>query len=217
MKKKPKRIAPPIPLPPLSVDAFLEVERIEQAAKQILGACDDFGFNLEKARRCLNTLALPAFTAQLHHYQSLPSFDTRWFPELRDNVIASLLGLLPPGGRHHASALEPDLTSLIDREMLSALNRRKEELDAPKANRADDTAEIRRQKIDEFIGMVLAEGRSVSRTEIWRMAGYTNRTEFERYQRCAKPANKRAVRLFNAILALSAKNFIERLDKLAAL
>jgi hypothetical protein len=73
-----------------------------------------------------------------------------------------------------------------------------------------------RARIDRFIDGVLREtGRPITRTDIWRTAGYKEATEFERFQRGRGSAGSAAK--FNRILNLKPNEFLERLDKVRLL
>lgn len=61
--------------------------------------------------------------------------------------------------------------------------------------------ETRRAAVNSYIQEVLAQtGKRITRTDIWKKAGYRSRTEFERWQRGDKRANKAADKNFNRIL-----------------
>ena len=123
--------------------------------------------------------------------------------------MASLVGLV--GGvseSYERSKLTSELTDTLSGWIIKPK-------DKTDSSSSQEPALGRREKIDRFIAAILAEGHAISRRDIWRVAGYKNRTEFERYQRDAKPQNVKAVRTFEAILSLSPKDFLLRLEKLA--
>jgi hypothetical protein len=75
----------------------------------------------------------------------------------------------------------------------------------------------RREKIDAFIYMVLKEtGSKITRTNIWTAAGYTDATEFERYQRDDPETTTTATNNFERILRMAPKDFIRNLDTVRA-
>jgi len=71
-----------------------------------------------------------------------------------------------------------------------------------------------RVAIENFMLAVLAKGRKIRRKDIWLVAGYTERTEFERFQRNDEDTTKAAKRNFARVLNMSPKAFIEALDEL---
>jgi hypothetical protein len=72
----------------------------------------------------------------------------------------------------------------------------------------------RRDLVDKFITRVMdSTGRKIKRTDIWKVAGYTNRTEFERYQRGDTRTTNSAKANFSRILAMEPVSFVEVLDK----
>jgi hypothetical protein len=73
--------------------------------------------------------------------------------------------------------------------------------------------DARRELIDAFILKVeKATGRDIKRTDIWTVAGYKDRTEFERFQRNER-VTETASDNFTRVLNLEPKEFIETLDK----
>ena len=71
-----------------------------------------------------------------------------------------------------------------------------------------------RQRIEGFIdGVRAATGQAINKTDIWRVAGYTDRTEFERFQRDDARTTVRARGRFEEILTLDPHVFIERLKR----
>jgi hypothetical protein len=60
----------------------------------------------------------------------------------------------------------------------------------------------RRAAVDVYIEKILREtGRRITRTDIWKSAGYKSRTEFERWERNDSRATKTAQRNFTRVLA----------------
>lgn len=71
-----------------------------------------------------------------------------------------------------------------------------------------------RAQVDHFIETVgTATGRRITRTDIWRVAGYTEATQFERFQKNSR-ASAGSITKFNRILQLEPAEFLERLGKL---
>jgi len=73
---------------------------------------------------------------------------------------------------------------------------------------------ITRERIDAFIARVLSDtSKKINRTDFWLVAGYENRSEFERFQRDDPKTTKSAKRRFEEVLALDSTLFLERLKK----
>ncbi len=87
----------------------------------------------------------------------------------------------------------------------------KESIAAAPESICDDKTLTNRDRIDAFIGKLLQHGTKINRTDIWLVAGYEDRSEFERFQRVDPRVTKRATRVFNEILALSPQEFLKRL------
>jgi hypothetical protein len=71
-----------------------------------------------------------------------------------------------------------------------------------------------RATIEAFILKIAETGRKISRTEIWLAAGYSDKTEFERFQRDDARTTRTARKNFTRVLNLSPESFIELLDRL---
>jgi hypothetical protein len=74
-------------------------------------------------------------------------------------------------------------------------------------------AEDQRQAIDAFIARVREYGRKIIRKDIWAVAGYEDRTEFERFQRGDRRSTKSGATAFNRVLNMTPEEFIRSLDK----
>ncbi|MGA2117525.1 MAG: hypothetical protein ABSH56_22530 [Bryobacteraceae bacterium] len=71
-----------------------------------------------------------------------------------------------------------------------------------------------RAQVDRFIESVLtATGRRITRTDIWRVAGYKEATQFERFQKNRRASSGSIIK-FNGILKLKPSEFLARLSKL---
>lgn len=140
----------------------------------------------------------------------MSNYDERWAGEIIAIATGALIGLLPAGAAAFKDSLRGELL-----ENLIQSGDWKNRLKA-KVPPSSETAESRKDRIDRFIAELLAHGRSVTRKDIWRVAGYTNRTEFERFQRYAKPENKSATRKFDSILNLTTHQFISRLERVVS-
>jgi hypothetical protein len=86
---------------------------------------------------------------------------------------------------------------------------------SPDADVGHAGGENRRGKVDQFILKVkLAKlGRKIIRKDIWTMAGYGDRTEFERYQRYDKRTTQAAVTNFDRVLKMTPEGFMQALRK----
>ena len=72
----------------------------------------------------------------------------------------------------------------------------------------------RRALVDEFIALVLQEtGERITRTDIWRTAGYREATDFERFQRNDRRASKASTATFSRILQMEPAAFVTLLQK----
>ena len=59
----------------------------------------------------------------------------------------------------------------------------------------------RRKAVDDYIAEVLSlKHTRITRTDIWKAAGYKTRTQFERWERCAPNATEAADQNFTRIL-----------------
>jgi hypothetical protein len=66
--------------------------------------------------------------------------------------------------------------------------------------------------IQKFMDRVLREKKKrIRKTDIWRLAGYTEATEFERYQRNDPKTSDGARHKFGLILSMDPEKFLERL------
>lgn len=76
----------------------------------------------------------------------------------------------------------------------------------------NDQAADHRAAVDRFIERV-SKVRKIRKKDIWTVAGYKNRTEFERFQRKDPKATKSGIENFTRVLAMTPEAFIEALDK----
>ncbi|MBZ5577379.1 MAG: hypothetical protein LAP40_12535 [Acidobacteriia bacterium] len=70
-----------------------------------------------------------------------------------------------------------------------------------------------RSTIDAFIQNVARAGAKINRTDIWTVAGYKDRTEFERYQRKSTRTTASATKNLGRVLSLSPEAFLLELEK----
>lgn len=80
-----------------------------------------------------------------------------------------------------------------------------EELEQP--NTGGKTPSERRLAIDAFLSNMRAAGLNVNRLDIVHAAGYNDRTDFQRYQRCAPNTTRTAVHNFNRVLRMTPEQF----------
>lgn len=75
-----------------------------------------------------------------------------------------------------------------------------------------EVSDQNRARVEAFIVKMAAGGSKITRTNIWTVAGYTNRTEFERFQsgkRCTLTAQAN----FNRVLSMNPEDFVSVLRK----
>ena len=70
-----------------------------------------------------------------------------------------------------------------------------------------------RARIDAFIEKLRDAGHPITRTDIWRVAGYQDATEFERFQREDDRTTSGSKARFNRVLDMSPEVFIEKRKK----
>ncbi len=86
----------------------------------------------------------------------------------------------------------------------------------PADNETNGGGVDRRAAVDAFISKLSDAGRKITRKQIWTVAGYTNATEFERFQRGDTRTTQSAAAAFNRVLNMKPENFIGLLDKKSA-
>jgi hypothetical protein len=79
---------------------------------------------------------------------------------------------------------------------------------------AEQNADVMGNKglVDRFIAKMKEAGRRITRRDIWRAAGYTERTEFQRFQR-GDTGNETATLNFKRILSMEPEAFLELLRR----
>jgi hypothetical protein len=70
-----------------------------------------------------------------------------------------------------------------------------------------------RELIDTFIARLTESGRKITRKDIWTVAGYKNRTEFERFQRGDVRTTRSATANFKRVLTMTPEDFVRSLDR----
>ena len=71
-----------------------------------------------------------------------------------------------------------------------------------------------RARIDAFIERVrLCTGRRIARADIWRVAGYKDATQFERFQRARRVSLASAAN-FTRVLQMEPADFLRRMESL---
>lgn len=87
------------------------------------------------------------------------------------------------------------------------------EIMAPRQGPEEPTVEsYNRQRIEDFIRKCAESGLKIKRKDIWRVAGYKDRTEFERFQR-GDTRNKSASDALNRTLGFAPEQFRSLLNK----
>ncbi len=77
-----------------------------------------------------------------------------------------------------------------------------------------DPAPTTRERIEAFILYVWREtGKKINKSDIWLVAGYEHREEFQRFQRDDPKTTQRARKVFSETLSLVPSKFLERLAK----
>jgi hypothetical protein len=71
----------------------------------------------------------------------------------------------------------------------------------------------RRKAVDAFISKLAEAGQKITRKSIWTVAGYTHRTEFERFQRGDTRTTRSAASNFNRVLGMKPEDFVLALQK----
>jgi hypothetical protein len=125
---------------------------------------------------------------------------------------------LSPDGAFGSPNAGPDseaathIDALVQDSGDPGVSRRVSPTQDPKAPQGPPTD--RRALVDSFINRVAAQtGRRITRMDIWRAAGYTNRCEFERWQRRDPRTCQSAAINFSRILTMNAESFISLLGK----
>jgi hypothetical protein len=86
----------------------------------------------------------------------------------------------------------------------------------PADNETNGGGVDRRAVVGAFISKLSDAGRKITRKQIWTVAGYTNATEFERFQRGDNRTTQSAAAAFNRVLNMKPEDFIGLLDKKSA-
>ncbi len=86
----------------------------------------------------------------------------------------------------------------------------------PAVNATNGNCTDQRAAINAFISKLAEAGRKITRKNIWTVAGYTNATEFERFQRGDTRTTQSAAAAFKRVLGMSPEAFIGLLDKKSA-
>lgn len=203
-------------LPPLSPQILHDVEASERAARAYLLNCgrSPDNFDAGRALRTLRTYAIKIFEIQSTYYFSLPEADQTWAETIESDVALSVSGLLSGSLLIFQEDIRVELIQTIEEHRKKwkppLLNRAVANQTASSAS-GDDCARRRRASVDSLISKTLAIGTKIHRNDIWKIAGYINASEFERYQRCDKRATKTAIRAFDEVLALTPEEFLNRL------
>lgn len=145
-----------------------------------------------------------------------------WLSRLADRVIKRVLDALDrieqgntKATLWHHGVTQPEIVEAARLRLWEATNQYMQREAGPRAEApkilepAAHTTQSslgNRERIDKFIQKMLASGLSIKRKDIWRVAGYTDRTEFERFQR-GSSHNKAAASAFNRVLCMAPEDF----------
>jgi len=132
------------------------------------------------------------------------------FPELRDPVVGPShpqrrsLSVIDRSIRLHERAI-------AQKKSAADTHTSAEGCEATQAEKPSSCASTPRAEIDAFLSKVEKEcGTKVSRKAIWTVAGYTDATQFERFQRDCR-ATPGTVAKFRQVLRMDPHEFIRRL------
>ena len=201
-------------MPPLPLSVVIDVEKIENYASGVIVYCGSSPtFNRVKASRVLCSAALQVLAMQIKHYSKLSGYCKEWQRAVTEKVISGIVGLLGSRAEHfEKSPIEQEVRQTLQDYLGGKL-----ELAPTKEKTAVgstvSTGTQRRTSIDAFLIKIAQTGQKIARKDIWIAAGYTNPTEFERFQRSAKPENRKAIGMFTRILGMEADGFVRLLAK----
>jgi hypothetical protein len=187
MRKKPS--LPPRPLPPLSVQALDEVERVEEFVQDALLACDE---NPEKAVRILRTMIVKSLDVQMDYYLSLPTYDAVWAVDVAGKTVDSMIRLFPPltSGEHFRGELFRTSIDHLVQKLGDANN--KAATAAPPESDGNDREALKKAYLAKFPGAVILD--------ICFAAGEQHYSEWKRWLRNAVKDGSAPDRAFRAIL-----------------
>lgn len=147
---------------------------------------------------------LRRFTIDAHYYygqdrsgQKLPKMTSDW-GHLRSEVERAF--------RNTDEWHEYEDKLLSVAEKIAKRSARGSKTEATPANKT------KRSEIDAFIAKLADHGHKITRKNIWTVAGYRNRTEFERFQR-GHSTNQNAISIFNRVLKMTPDQFLQVLEK----
>lgn len=178
----------------------------------------------KQPRKMMNALEVYAsnlFVAEVEQYGDFKNDRNypRWLIRLKDRIIARIfetIALL-----QHRPDVRLDYHGLTDDETRAGLNsllmravneyswKASRPVPIPAQPVQPEAPQVplgNRECIERFIQRMAQAGLKVKRKDIWKAAGYTDRTEFERFQR-GDSRNKAASIAFNRILSLLPEDF----------
>lgn len=85
--------------------------------------------------------------------------------------------------------------------------------DSPQTSVPNGSAANQRAVVDGFIAKLAEAGHKITRKNFWTVAGYKDRTEFERFQRGDTRTTQSATASFNRVLRMKPEDFIRALEK----
>jgi hypothetical protein len=86
----------------------------------------------------------------------------------------------------------------------------------PKNGTSTKDSDTPRERVEAFMNKMQEHGNPITKSDIWRVAGYHDATEFERFQRGDDRTTAGSRSKFDRILGLDAQDFMKRLEKLGS-
>lgn len=143
---------------------------------------------------------------------------------LRKLSITVLSDKLPGDYRHWISNLDGSLTQYAKHQirqspewrkyenlLLAVVEAQVRQRQSKRRPRTVDAPSNQRALIDAFISNVMNAGQKITRKHIWTVAGYSNATEFERFQRGDARATQSAKDNFTRVLKMRPEEFVQSL------
>jgi hypothetical protein len=109
--------------------------------------------------------------------------------------------------------IEGEMRAQTERATDATVRMEAETQPASVVNGANDNGINRRAAVDGYISKLAEAGHKITRKSIWTVAGYTQRTEFERFQRGDPRTTRSAESNFNRVLGMKPEDFVLALQK----
>jgi hypothetical protein len=191
-KRKPKSSKRPFSSRPhLPLNVHESVAEIEERTRRLLKGCRNIApnghrlsFNVEKATEILRTCAADAFDKQAEYLTSRAAFDPQWLSEVASQTLSATLDTIDPLDLLWDSV--PEMPAALWGTLTASLekwNRNPPLKQTVKSSGKSENNTDRRAAVDSYIEEVRKAGQRITRTTIWKFAGYKSRTEFERWER----------------------------------